>query len=294
MLDSIQEILDRCRAEDVPFWRVVRASDMEQRQVTAEASREKMRQTWLAMLESEESYQARRRSLSGLAGGDGGKMRDFAAQGHSLSGDYLSEVIAAALCVGEGNACMCKIVAAPTAGACGVLPAVLLPLCKYDELAQHQLLEALYVAAGIGAVIAFRASIAGASGGCQAEIGTASAMAAGALVALRGGSGAQIGHAVAMALKNLLGLVCDPVAGLVEVPCVKRNVIGAVNAVSAADMALAGIESRIPVDEVIDAMGEVGRRLPVELKETALGGLAATPTGERVKRDLQGGAQAAY
>ena len=116
MLDSIQEILDRCRAEDVPFWRVVRASDMEQRQVTAEASREKMRQTWLAMLESEESYQARRRSLSGLAGGDGGKMRDFAAQGHSLSGDYLSEVIAAALCVGEGNACMRKIVAAPRRG----------------------------------------------------------------------------------------------------------------------------------------------------------------------------------
>ena len=115
-----------------------------------------------------------------------------------------------------------------------------------------------------------------------------------AVLELRGGSGAQIGHAVAMALKNLLGLVCDPVAGLVEVPCVKRNVIGAVNAVSAADMALAGIESRIPVDEVIDAMGEVGRRLPVELKETALGGLAATPTGERVKRDLQGGAQAAY
>ena len=177
-------------------------------------------------------------------------------------------------------------VAAPTAGACGVLPAVLLPLCKYEELTQHQLLEALYVAAGIGSVIAYKASIAGASGGCQAEIGTASAMAAGALVALRGGEGEQIGHAVAMALKNLMGLVCDPVAGLVEVPCVKRNVIGAVNAVSAADMALAGIESRIPVDEVIDAMGEVGRRMPVEFRETALGGLAATPTGERLKREL--------
>ena len=178
------------------------------------------------------------------------------------------------------------IVAVPTAGACGVLPAVLLPLCKYEELTQHQLLEALYVAAGIGSVIAYKASIAGASGGCQAEIGTASAMAAGALVALRGGEGEQIGHAVAMALKNLMGLVCDPVAGLVEVPCVKRNVIGAVNAVSAADMALAGIESRIPVDEVIDAMGEVGRRMPVEFRETALGGLAATPTGERLKREL--------
>ena len=147
-------------------------------------------------------------------------------------------------------------------------------------------LEALYVASGIGAVIAYKACIAGASGGCQAEIGTASAMAAGALVALRDGTGQQIGHAVAMALKNLMGLVCDPVAGLVEVPCVKRNVIGAANAISAADMALAGIESRIPVDEVIDAMGEVGRRMPVEFRETALGGLAATPTGRRVKQQM--------
>ena len=287
MLDSIQEILDRCRAEDVPFWRVVRASDMEQRQVTAEASREKMRQTWLAMLESEESYQARRRSLSGLAGGDGGKMRDFAAQGHSLSGDYLSEVIAAALCVGEGNACMRKIVAAPTAGACGVLPAVLIPLYRKGKAGEEKILQALYVAAGIGAVISCRACIAGAAGGCQAEIGTASAMAAGALVALRGGSGQQICHAVAMALKNLLGLICDPVAGLVEVPCVKRNVIGAVNAVSAADMALAGIESRIPVDEVIDTMGEVGRRIPVEFRETALGGLADTPTGKAIEAKMR-------
>ena len=145
-----------------------------------------------------------------------------------------------------------------------------------------------YVASGIGAVIAYRACIAGAAGGCQAEIGTASAMAAGALVALRGGSGQQICHAVAMALKNLLGLICDPVAGLVEVPCVKRNVIGAVNAVSAADMALAGIESRIPVDEVIDTMGEVGRRIPVEFRETALGGLADTPTGKAIEAKMRG------
>lgn len=293
-LDSMQEIFDKIQAGRKPFWQVVRDTDVEERQVTAEASFEKMHATWRAMVESVDTYRADRRSVSGLVGGDAQRMWDYAAQQETLCGPYLQEVIATALCVAESNACMHRIVAAPTAGACGVLPAVLLPLCKYDELAQHQLLEALYVAAGIGAVIAFRASIAGASGGCQAEIGTASAMAAGTLVALRGGSGAQIGHAVAMALKNLLGLVCDPVAGLVEVPCVKRNVIGAVNAVSAADMALAGIESRIPVDEVIDAMGEVGRRLPVELKETALGGLAATPTGERVKRDLQGGAQAAY
>ena len=196
------------------------------------------------------------------------------------------EVIAEALSMAESNACMCRIVAAPTAGACGVLPAVLMPLCHREDLNQQQILEALYVASGIGAVVAHRASIAGASGGCQAEIGTASAMAAGALVAIRGGNARQIGHAVAMTLKNLMGLVCDPVAGLVEVPCVKRNVIGAMNAVSAADMALAGIESRIAVDEVIDAMGDVGRRMPVEFRETALGGLAATPTGQEVKRRM--------
>ena len=147
------------------------------------------------------------------------------------------------------------------------------------------------IAGAIGQTVASKASIAGAAGGCQAEIGTASAMAAGALVSLRGGTNEQIGHAVAMALKNLMGLVCDPVAGLVEVPCVKRNVIGAVNAISAADMALAGIESRIPVDEVIDAMGEVGRRMPVEFRETALGGLAATPTGKAVKERMPHGAQ---
>ena len=287
MLESIQEILDRCRAEDVPFWRVIRESDMEQRQVTAEESREKMLATWRAMLESEESYQAQRRSLSGLAGGDGGRMRDFAAQGRSLSGDYLSEVIAAALCVGEGNACMRKIVAAPTAGACGVLPAVLIPLYRKGKAGEEKILQALYVAAGIGAVICCRACIAGAAGGCLAEIGSASAMAAGALVALRGGSNQQIAHACAMALKNLMGLVCDPVAGLVEVPCIKRNVIGAVNAVSCADMALAGIESRVPADQVIDCMGDVGSRIPVELRETALGGLAATPFGREVQRRMR-------
>ena len=239
------------------------------------------------MSDAADSYTGQRRSVSGLVGGDGMKMRQYCIRGEAMSGGYVSEVIAEALSMAESNACMRRIVAAPTAGACGVLPAVLLPLCKYEELSQHQLLEALYVASGIGAVIAYRACIAGASGGCQAEIGTASAMAAGALVALQGGSGEQIGHAVAMALKNLMGLVCDPVAGLVEVPCVKRNVIGAVNAVSVADMAMAGVESRIPVDEVIDAMGEVGRRMPVEFRETALGGLAATPTGRAVTKRMR-------
>lgn len=287
-LDSMADILHCMEQEGKEFWEVVLAADMEERQVSRESSLAKMLTTWQAMVDASDSYTGDRRSVSGLVGGDGLKMRQYAIRGKAMSGGYVSEVIAEALSMAESNACMRRIVAAPTAGACGVLPAVLLPLCKYEELNQRQILEALYVASGIGAVIAYRACIAGAAGGCQAEIGTASAMAAGALVALRGGSGQQICHAVAMALKNLLGLICDPVAGLVEVPCVKRNVVGAVNAVSAADMALAGIESRIPVDEVIDTMGEVGRRIPVEFRETALGGLADTPTGKAIDAKMRG------
>lgn len=286
-LDSMKEIFDRMEQEGKPFWEIVLETDMDERQVTRNQSMAKMLITWQAMADAADSYTGRRKSVSGLVGGDGMKMRQYCLRGEAMSGGYVSEVIAEALSMAESNACMRRIVAAPTAGACGVLPAVLLPLCKYEELTQHQLLEALYVAAGIGSVIAYKASIAGASGGCQAEIGTASAMAAGALVALRGGTGEQIGHAVAMALKNLMGLICDPVAGLVEVPCVKRNVIGAVNAVSVADMAMAGITSRIPVDEVIDAMGEVGRRMPVEFRETALGGLAVTPTGQAITERIR-------
>ena len=286
-LDSMREIFDRMAEEGKPFWEIVLETDMEERQVTRNQSMAKMLTMWQAMSDAADGYTGRRRSVSGLVGGDGMKMRQYNLRGEAMTGGYVSEVIAEALSMAESNACMGRIVAAPTAGACGVLPAVLLPLCKYEELSQHQLLEALYVASGIGAVIAYRACIAGASGGCQAEIGTASAMAAGALVALRGGDGQQIGHAVAMALKNLMGLVCDPVAGLVEVPCVKRNVIGAVNAVSVADMAMAGITSQIPVDEVIDAMGEVGRRMPVEFRETALGGLAVTPTGQAITERIR-------
>lgn len=285
-LDSMKEIFERSARENIPFWEIVLQYDMEERQVSRQASMAKMLLTWQAIQDAADSYTGTQRSVSGLVGGDGLKMRLYARRGESIGGEFMDEVIVQAISMAESNACMRRIVAAPTAGSCGVVPAVLLPLCEREHYTQHELLEALYVASGIGAVIAYRASISGAAGGCQAEIGTASAMAAGALVSLRGGTNEQIGHAVAMALKNLMGLVCDPVAGLVEVPCVKRNVIGAVNAISAADMALAGIESRIPVDEVIDAMGEVGRRMPVEFRETALGGLAATPTGERLKREL--------
>lgn len=290
-LDSMKEIFERSARENIPFWEIVLRYDMEERQVSRQASMAKMLSTWQAIQDAADSYTGTQRSVSGLVGGDGLKMRLYARRGESIGGEFMDEVIVQAISMAESNACMRRIVASPTAGSCGVVPAVLLPLCEREHYTQHELLEALYVASGIGAVIAYRASISGAAGGCQAEIGTASAMAAGALVSLRGGTNEQIGHAVAMALKNLMGLVCDPVAGLVEVPCVKRNVIGAVNAISAADMALAGIESRIPVDEVIDAMGEVGRRMPVEFRETALGGLAATPTGKAVKERMPHGAQ---
>ena len=293
-LDSMKEIFERSARENIPFWEIVLQYDMEERQVSRQASMAKMLSTWQAIQDAADSYTGTQRSVSGLVGGDGLKMRLYARRGESIGGEFMDEVIVQAISMAESNACMRRIVAAPTAGSCGVVPAVLLPLCEREHYTQHELLEALYVASGIGAVIAYRASISGAAGGCQAEIGTASAMAAGALVSLRGGTNEQIGHAVAMALKNLMGLVCDPVAGLVEVPCVKRNVIGAVNAISAADMALAGIESRIPVDEVIDAMGEVGRRMPVEFRETALGGLAATPTGKAVKERMPHGAQKKY
>ena len=290
-LDSMKEIFERSARENIPFWEIVLQYDMEERQVSRQASMAKMLSTWQAIQDAADSYTGTQRSVSGLVGGDGLKMRLYARRGESIGGEFMDEVIVQAISMAESNACMRRIVAAPSAGSCGVVPAVLLPLCEREHYTQHELLEALYVASGIGAVIAYRASISGAAGGCQAEIGTASAMAAGALVSLRGGTNEQIGHAVAIALKNLMGLVCDPVAGLVEVPCVKRNVIGAVNAISAADMALAGIESRIPVDEVIDAMGEVGRRMPVEFRETALGGLAATPTGKAVKERMPHGAQ---
>ena len=287
ILNSMNSIFEEIKSSGLPFWEVILHYDMEERQVSRESSIARMLTTWKAMQDAADSYTGTRKSVSGLVGGDGMRMRQYILRGEALTGGgYITDVIAEALSMAESNACMRRIVACPTAGSCGVLPAVLLPMVKRNNLTQKKMIEALYVASGIGIVIANKACIAGATGGCQAEIGTASAMAAGCLVKLRGGTDEMVGHAVAFALSNLMGLVCDPVAGLVEIPCIHRNVIGALDAVSAADMALAGIASRIPVDEVIDAMGEVGRRMPVEFRETALGGLAATPTGKAVKERI--------
>ena len=263
-------------AARLPLWCAVLEDDCRDRGAGQADSLSKMSALWQAMKDSVSGYDETRRSPSGLSGGQGAKM---AQAERTLCGPFLQQVIATALKVGEHNACMGRIVAAPTAGASGVMPAVLLPLQEQEHLSDELMVECLYVAAGFGQVIASRASISGAEGGCQAEVGSASGMAAAALVHARGGSPEQMAAACAMALQNVLGLVCDPVAGLVEVPCVKRNVMGAVNAMACADMALAGISGAIPCDEVIDAMGAVGHCLPASLREYGEGGLSATPTG---------------
>lgn len=283
---SLQSIIEYCEKNRVPFWEAVLRDDMEEREASREDSLERMTELWRAMLASSDAYDASARSASGLSGGQGKKMQEYMEKGDTLCGPFMNAVIRQAIEMGESNACMKRIVAAPTAGSCGVLPAVLIPYYRTYGVPEEEMIHALYVAAGIGQVIAHRAFIAGAAGGCQAEIGSASGMAAGALAALRGADAPAIAHACAMALKGLLGLVCDPVGGLVEVPCIKRNVIGAVNAFTSADMALAGIESFIPADQVIDAMREVGEKMDSSLRETSRGGLAVTKAAlEYAKKD---------
>ena len=226
-------------------------------------------------------------STSGLTGGDGFRMTRYAERS-PLSGSFCARAIARSLAVAEYNAAMGKIVAAHTAGSCGILPAAILTVIDEREVPEDAAVMALFTAGALGLVIANEASIAGAEGGCQAECGSAAAIAAGALVEISGGSPRMVAEACAIAVKNQLGLVCDPVAGLVEVPCVKRNAGGIMCAVTAADMALAGIKSVIPVDEVIGAMRKIGEALPASLKETAQGGLAATPTGLALKKKIFG------
>ncbi|MBR1673204.1 MAG: L-serine ammonia-lyase, iron-sulfur-dependent, subunit alpha [Fretibacterium sp.] len=227
------------------------------------------------------------RSMSGLTGGEGHKMKLYAETG-GLSGPFLTKAMSVALAVAGCNAAMGKIVATPTAGSCGILPGCLVPLLDEGRAEKRNIVLSLFTAGAFGMVIAKNACIAGAQGGCQAECGSASGMAAAALVELAGGTPAQCGDACAIAIANQLGLVCDPVAGLVEIPCIKRNASGVMIAFSSADMALAGIEAKIPVDECIAAMRSVGDALPPALKETAGGGLAATPTGRALRRKVFG------
>ena len=284
---SIQDLLNLAKEYQIPLWEVVCRADMEERQVTKEQSFETMHRMYEAMKQADSAYDKDLKSASGLAGGDE-KLHCYNASGKNIAGEYIGLVMEKAVKMGESNACMKRIVAAPTAGACGVIPAVFLAYQEYFRAEEQKMVEAMYLTAGIGAGIAENASIAGASGGCPAENTSSGAMAAAGLAYLQGGDDEQIVNAMAFALKNMLGLTCDPVCGLVEVPCIKRNSAGAVNAVTSAQMALAGICSAIAPDEVIDTMRRIGNALPACLKETSEGGLATTPSAQKVREKMDG------
>ena len=288
MYKSLAEIIDCVTKKNIAFWKCVQKEDCIELGISEEEAFSRMQGMYEAMRSADEGYEDTLYSQSGLVGTDGKKVHDARIKGQLLCGDFIGKVMERAIKMGESNACMKRIVAAPTAGSCGVIPAVFLTIQEEKGYTDEQMTEALYVSAGIGGVIANRAFLAGAAGGCQAEIGSASSMAAGAVAYLMGGDAKVIANAAALAMKNLLGLACDPVAGLVEVPCVKRNVMGAVNAMTSADLALAGVMSRIPPDEVFDAMRAIGRAMPENIRETGLGGLAGTPTGVELREKLTG------
>src|SRR6056297_271614 len=284
---KIEELIEIAEKNEITLAQVVINREKDLTEKTEAEVRDKMRYSLQVMRESiEKGLNEDVKSMSGLTGGDAKKVEKARKEGKSITGDLFSRILSHTLAVSELNAAMGKIVACPTAGSCGILPGSLITIADENDFTDDEIIDALFVASGFGVVIAKQASVSGAEGGCQAECGSASSMTAAAITYLMGGTKQEVASAAAIALKNLLGLVCDPVAGLVEVPCIKRNTIGSSNAVTAAEMALAGVESVIPVDEVIVAMKKVGDALPDSLKETSLGGLAATPTALKIKDEL--------
>lgn len=284
---SMRELIEVCEQEQKNIGEVMLMMEAEKSGKDQQTIIGMMEERLIKMKESvDNGIKDASTAPSGISGGDAVKMYDYVQQGKSLSGSYVSNAMSFSLATSESNARMGVIVATPTAGAAGILPGVLFSLHKNDGQPFKELVMGLFTASMLGLVIANRSFISGAAGGCQAEVGSATAMAAGTIVELKGGTPKQAVNATALAMKSLLGLVCDPVAGLVEVPCIKRNVIGTAIAFSAADMSLAGIESRIPCDEVIEAMYKIGKDMPRTLRETSLGGLAITETGEQVKDRL--------
>lgn len=259
--------------------------------LTREEVLQKMEQNLIIMEKAVERGLQGVASHTGLTGGDAVLLQKYIATGKSLAGELLLDAVSKAVATNEVNAAMGTICATPTAGSAGVVPGTLFAVKDKLQPTREEMIAFLFTAGAFGFVVANNATISGAAGGCQAEVGSAAGMAAAAIVEMAGGTPAQCAEAMAITLKNMLGLVCDPVAGLVEVPCVKRNALGASNAVVAADMALAGIKSRIPCDEVIEAMFKIGQGMPVALRETAQGGLAATPTGRMLEEKIFGAPQ---
>lgn len=286
-IQSMKELIEVCEREQKTIGEIMLMMETEKSGRDKDTIISMMEERLIKMKEAVDSgIKDASTAPSGISGGDAVKMYDYVQQGKSLSGNYVSNAMSFSLATSENNARMGVIVATPTAGAAGILPGVLFSLHKNDGTPYKDLVMGLFTASMLGFVIANRSFISGAAGGCQAEVGSATAMAAGTICELKGGTPQQAVNATAIAMKSLLGLVCDPVGGLVEVPCIKRNVIGTSIAFSAADMALAGIESRIPCDEVIEAMYRIGKDMPRTLRETALGGLATTETGKQVKERL--------
>lgn len=286
------ELLKICEEEGIHLGEAAIRHEMEESGVSREAVRADLAEVIRVMKVA--ATEGKRRlvfSLSGLIGGDSTKISAYAKTGQAISGSVMTNAMAFAMSSSEVNAAMGRIVAAPTAGACGIVPAILKTFADERQCSEDQLIDALAVAGAMGIIIGQNATISGAEGGCQAETGSATAMAAGAAVHLLGGTPAMCLDAGAIVFMNMLGLVCDPVAGLVEIPCVYRNAQGAVNALTTADMVMAGVRSRIPFDEAVIAMYEVGRSMNENLRETGIGGIAGTPTGKRLKQMVFGEAE---
>lgn len=287
--ESIAELVNAAQARNIKISQLVLEDQALKLEKSPQEIYEKMEINFQVMQDSVKAGMDKDlRSMSGLTGGEGYLMNEYAKRDNSLSGGFMAKAMARALAVAGCNASMGKIVAAPTAGSCGILPGCLVSLYEDRGYDEKDLVMSMFTSGGFGMVVANRASIAGAQGGCQAECGSAAAMAAAALVEIMGGTPSQCADACAIAISSQMGLVCDPVAGLVEIPCIKRNVSGLVIAFSSADMALAGVAPKIPADECLDAMREVGDALPVSLKETAGGGLATTPTGMKLRNQVFG------
>ncbi len=286
-VSSGTELIDICKKEDITIGEYTIREEMARSELSREDVESRMRKNLHVMLSSSSLAQEKEvKSVSGLIGGDAFRIRKYAESNNTLTGDFMVRAMARAISSSEVNAAMGRIVASPTAGSCGILPAVIISAAERLNKTEDDMINSLFTASGVGIIIAKNATLAGAEGGCQAECGSAAAMGAAAVVEMMGGTPEQALNAAAIVLKNILGLVCDPVAGLVEVPCAKRNIAGAVSSLTTADLVMAGVASKIPFDEVVWAMYKVGRQLPPELRETAQGGIAITPTAQKLKDEI--------
>ncbi|WP_079529808.1 L-serine ammonia-lyase, iron-sulfur-dependent, subunit alpha [Halobacillus hunanensis] len=288
MFKNVAELIQIAESKGEKISEVMIQQEMEVKQVSREEIFSQMERNLAVMEEAVEDGLKGVESHSGLTGGDAVLVQNYMRDHEPLSGNLLMDAVSKAVATNEVNAAMGTICATPTAGSAGCVPGTLFAVKNKLNPTREQMVRFLFTSGAFGFVVANNASISGAAGGCQAEVGSAAGMASAAIVEMAGGTPAQSAEAMAITLKNMLGLICDPVAGLVEVPCVKRNAMGATNAIVSADMALAGVTSRIPCDEVIDAMHKVGQRMPTAFRETAQGGLAATPTGKQLEAKVYG------